>query len=71
MVLAFLGLGVTLPRGLVSGSCDARSGRPRDDVGRPVDDVWVHAVGVGEGADDLQPFAADEFAKALAGVGVD
>jgi signal recognition particle GTPase len=24
--------------------------------------------GVGEGADDLQPFAADEFAKALAGV---
>ena len=28
----------------------------------------VHAVGVGEGADDLQPFAADEFAKALAGV---
>ena len=31
----------------------------------------VHAVGVGEGADDLQPFVADEFAKALAGVGVD
>jgi len=31
----------------------------------------VHAVGVGEGADDLQPFAADEFAKALAGVGAD
>ena len=31
----------------------------------------VHAVGVGEEADDLQPFAADEFAKALAGVGVD
>ena len=29
----------------------------------------VHAVGVGEGADDLQPFAADEFAKALAGIG--
>ena len=28
----------------------------------------VHAVGVGEGAYDLQPFAADEFAKALAGV---
>ena len=31
----------------------------------------VHAVGVGEGAEDLQPFAADEFAKALAGVGAD
>ena len=31
----------------------------------------VHAVGVGEGVDDLQPFAADEFAKALAGVGAD
>ena len=31
----------------------------------------VHAVGVGEGADDLQPFTADEFAKALAGVGTD
>ena len=28
----------------------------------------IHAVGVGEGVDDLQPFAADEFAKALAGV---
>mgnify|MGYP006108842101 CR=1 FL=1 len=28
----------------------------------------VHAVGVGEGADDLQPFTADGFAKALAGV---
>ena len=31
----------------------------------------VHAVGVGEGADDLQPFTAGEFAKALAGVGAD
>jgi fused signal recognition particle receptor len=28
----------------------------------------VHAVGVGEQADDLQPFAADEFAKALVGI---
>jgi fused signal recognition particle receptor len=28
----------------------------------------VHAVGVGEGADDLQPFAARDFANALAGV---
>lgn len=28
----------------------------------------VHAVGVGEGADDLQPFEAREFANALAGV---
>ena len=28
----------------------------------------VHAVGVGEGADDLQPFDAQEFAKALTGV---
>ncbi|MGC6497691.1 MAG: signal recognition particle-docking protein FtsY [Candidatus Puniceispirillaceae bacterium] len=28
----------------------------------------VHAVGVGEGADDLQPFTAREFANALAGV---
>jgi fused signal recognition particle receptor len=27
----------------------------------------VHAVGVGEGADDLQPFAASEFAHAIAG----
>ena len=31
----------------------------------------VHAVGVGEGADDLQPFAADEFARAIAGIGAD
>jgi len=28
----------------------------------------VHAVGVGEGADDLQPFGAQEFANALTGV---
>ena len=28
----------------------------------------LHAVGVGEGADDLQPFEAREFANALAGV---
>ena len=28
----------------------------------------VHAVGVGEGADDLQPFDAQEFANALTGV---
>jgi fused signal recognition particle receptor len=27
----------------------------------------VHAIGVGEGVDDLQPFDADEFAQAIAG----
>lgn len=27
----------------------------------------IHAIGVGEGMDDLQPFSADEFAAALAG----
>jgi fused signal recognition particle receptor len=27
----------------------------------------VHAVGVGEGIDDLQPFDAGEFAQAIAG----
>ncbi|MBL8882114.1 MAG: signal recognition particle-docking protein FtsY [Hyphomicrobium sp.] len=27
----------------------------------------VHAIGVGEGVDDLQPFAAADFAKAIAG----
>jgi fused signal recognition particle receptor len=27
----------------------------------------VHAIGVGEGVDDLQPFAADEFARAIVG----
>ena len=31
----------------------------------------VHAVGVGEGADDLQPFTARDFANALAGVDTD
>ena len=31
----------------------------------------VHAVGVGEGADDLQPFAARDFASALTGAGAD
>ncbi|MGH7831860.1 MAG: signal recognition particle-docking protein FtsY, partial [Candidatus Binatia bacterium] len=29
----------------------------------------VHFVGVGEGVDDLEPFAAADFAKALVGVG--
>ncbi len=28
----------------------------------------VHFIGVGEGVDDLEPFAADDFAKALAGL---
>ena len=27
----------------------------------------VHAIGIGEGIEDLQPFAADEFARAIAG----
>jgi fused signal recognition particle receptor len=31
-------------------------------------DLPVHYVGVGEGADDLQPFDADTFAKALVGL---
>lgn len=26
----------------------------------------VHAIGVGEGADDMQPFKASEFAEAIA-----
>ena len=29
----------------------------------------VHAIGVGEGVDDLQPFSAQDFARALSGVG--
>ncbi|MDF2366387.1 signal recognition particle-docking protein FtsY [Sneathiella sp.] len=29
----------------------------------------VHAIGVGESEDDLQPFAANEFARALSGAG--
>ena len=28
----------------------------------------VHAIGVGEGIDDLQPFAADAFSRAIAGL---
>jgi fused signal recognition particle receptor len=28
----------------------------------------VHFIGVGEGVDDLQPFAAQDFARALAGI---
>ena len=31
-------------------------------------DLPIHAVGVGEGADDLRPFAADDFARALVGL---
>ena len=28
----------------------------------------VHAIGVGEGADDLRPFAANDFARNLMGL---
>lgn len=28
----------------------------------------IHAIGVGEGAEDLQPFSAEDFARALAGM---
>ena len=28
----------------------------------------VHFIGVGEGVEDLEPFEADEFAKAIAGL---
>jgi fused signal recognition particle receptor len=31
--------------------------------------VPVHFIGVGEGVDDLEPFAARDFAEAIAGVG--
>ncbi|HAY19430.1 MAG TPA: signal recognition particle-docking protein FtsY, partial [Clostridiales bacterium] len=34
----------------------------KDELGLP-----VRFVGVGEGIDDLQPFDADDFAKALLG----
>jgi fused signal recognition particle receptor len=29
----------------------------------------VHFIGVGEGIDDLAPFSAKDFAKAIAGIG--
>jgi fused signal recognition particle receptor len=29
----------------------------------------VHFIGVGEGVDDLAPFTARDFARALAGIG--
>jgi len=29
----------------------------------------VHFIGVGEGVDDLEPFEAEDFAKAIAGIG--
>ncbi len=32
--------------------------------------IPVHAIGVGEGADDLRPFAAEAFARSLAGLDV-
>jgi len=31
-------------------------------------DLPIHLIGVGEGADDLQPFAARDFARAIAGL---
>jgi fused signal recognition particle receptor len=30
----------------------------------------VHAIGVGEGADDLRPFEAEAFARSLVGLDV-
>ena len=38
-------------------------GRHRRQFGLP-----VHFIGVGEGVDDLEPFAARDFADAIAGV---
>ena len=29
----------------------------------------VHAIGVGEGIDDLRPFEAEDYARALLGLG--
>jgi fused signal recognition particle receptor len=29
----------------------------------------VHFIGVGEGVDDLEPFAARDFAEVIAGIG--
>ena len=29
---------------------------------------FVHFIGVGEGVDDLEPFSADDFARALVGL---
>jgi fused signal recognition particle receptor len=31
--------------------------------------IPIHAIGVGEQIEDLSPFKADDFAKALMGVG--
>ncbi|MCP5431728.1 MAG: signal recognition particle-docking protein FtsY [Alphaproteobacteria bacterium] len=31
----------------------------------------IHAIGVGEGADDLRPFSAEAYARALVGLGAD
>ena len=33
--------------------------------------MTIHAIGVGEGADDLRPFAAADFAASLLGLGTD
>jgi fused signal recognition particle receptor len=34
-------------------------------------DLPVHAIGVGEGIDDLQPFAAEAFSRAIAGLNLE
>ena len=53
--------------GLVMTKLDgtARGGSPRRHR-REIFALPVHFIGVGEGVDDLQPFAARDFAEAIA-----
>ena len=47
----------------LDGTARGGSGGDRRQIRAP-----VHFIGVGEGVDDLEPFAARDFADAIAGI---
>ena len=50
-------MGTILRVNLTTGEITTQSAEPYRD--------WIGGIGVGEKIDDLQPFNADEFARAL------
>ena len=71
-----------MARGVASGVVIASSSSPESQAGMPPEAIAsptrvalagrfglpVHYIGVGEGEDDLQPFVAADFARALVGL---
>ena len=60
------------PLGVLAAPVDLFDGSARGGILVALADRFglpVHAIGVGEGADDLRPFDAGDFARNLLGIG--